>query len=99
MIQAWMFMPLAWMILGSVLLLLELADGSFYIFLPTGIGAWLTAGVLKMQLTNTLFGQVWIDQWTDLAVVFALATGIAMILIRVYVRLRPKSDQGDINQY
>ncbi len=94
-----LFMPMTWLILGAVLLALELLDGSLLFFLPAGLGAWLAAGILKLQLSNQLFGHVWLDSWSDVLVAFAASTAIAMAGVRLYVRLRPGSPQNDINDY
>lgn len=96
------FLPLVWMIFGAVLLSLELLDGSFVVFLPSGLGAWLTAGLLQLQLNGLLFNRVIFDDWSDLVLTFALASIVAIVLVQILVRWRrSKNDHepDDINQY
>ena len=96
------FQPIVWMILGAILLSLELLDGSFIVFLPTGLGAWLTAGFLQMQLQGALFDSVVFDDWSDLLLGFALASIAAIAMVQLLVRKKRFAKDGqsdDINQY
>lgn len=96
------FLPLVWMIFGALLLSLELLDGSFVVFLPSGLGAWLTAGILQLQLKGWLFNWVLFDDWSDLVLAFALLSISAIVVVRAVVRWRrsiPGQQADDINQY
>lgn len=95
-----LFLPFAWLILGAVLLSLELLVGSFVVFLPSGLGAWVTAAALKLQLEDMLFGLLLFSSWSDLLVMFAISTGVSIVLVRYFVHLRKSgTPDDDINQY
>jgi membrane protein implicated in regulation of membrane protease activity len=97
-----LFSPTTWLLLGVTLLLLELVDGSFIIFLPSGLGSWFNALLLKLQLEGMLFDRLVFDSWDDLLVCFALSTGAAIVALRVFVKQRKRgqpSESDDINTY
>ncbi len=97
-----LFSPTTWLLLGVTLLLLELVDGSFILFLPSGLGSWFNALLLKLQLEGMLFDRLVFDSWDDLLVCFALSTGAAIVALRVFVKQRKRgqpSESDDINTY
>ena len=97
-----LFSPTTWLLLGVTLLLLELVDGSFIIFLPSGLGSWFNALLLKLQLEGMLFDRLVFDSWDDLLVCLALSTGAAIVALRVFVKQRKRgqpSESDDINTY
>ena len=96
------FQPYVWLILGVLLLSLELLDGSFSFFLPSGLGAWLTAALLKLQLNGLLFDAVVFDNWSDLLLGFAIASIVAIGAVRILIyrkRSVNSAQSDDINQY
>lgn len=96
------FQPTIWLILGAILLSFELLDGSFSVFLPSGLGAWLTAALLKLQLTGLLFDLVVFDDWSDLLLGFAIASIVAIGTVRIMIyrkRSLNPAESDDINQY
>ncbi len=97
-----LFSPITWLLLGVALLLLELVDGSFIIFLPSGLGSWFNSLLLKLQLEGLLFDRLVFDSWDDLLVCFALSTGAAIAGLRMFVKQRKcgqHSESDDINTY
>lgn len=97
-----LFSPTTWLLLGVTLLLLELVDGSFIIFLPSGLGSWFNALLLKLQLEGMLFDRLVFDSWDDLLVCFALSTGVAIVALRILAKQRKRgqpSKSDDINTY
>lgn len=97
-----LFSPTTWLLLGVTLLLLELVDGSFIIFLPSGLGSWFNSLLLKLQLEGVLFDHLVFDSWDDLLVCFALSTGSAIVALRLFVKQRKRgkpSESDDINTY
>ena len=97
-----LFSPTTWLLLGVALFLFELVDGSFIVFLPSGLGSWVNSLLLKLQLEGVLFDQLVFDSWDDLLVCFALSTGAAVVGLRVFVNQRKRgqlSESDDINTY
>lgn len=92
-------MPIAWMVAGALLLLLELLDGSFVFFLPSGFGAWLTALMLKLQGMGLFFATHPVDAWDEAVLAFALCSALAFAVIRLVVRRKGAGAGPDINQY
>lgn len=95
-----LFLPLVWLIFGVVLLFLELLVGNYAVFLPSGLGAWMTAAALKLQTEEMLFGLLLFSSWSDLIIMFAASTGVSIALVRYLVHLKKnQAPDDDINQY
>lgn len=96
------FQPYAWLIFGAILLALELFEGSFIFFLPTGLGAWITAGLIKLQLNGVLLPLVIFSDWSEVLLGYAIVSIIAIGLVRFITSSRKRrgaSEQDDINKY
>ncbi len=90
-----MFSGNAWLIIGLVLCILELSNGSLIFFLPMGISGLLVGFMLKLQESGSL--PVLISDWFWVATVWAiLALVLSLVLNKVMKR---KDDTSDINQY
>ncbi len=86
----------AWLIIGLVLCILELSNGSLIFFLPMGISGLLVGLLLKLQESGNL--SVLISDWTWVATVWALLA-LALSLLLNRLMKRKKDDTADINQY
>lgn len=86
----------AWLIIGLVLCILELSNGSLIFFLPMGISGLLVGLLLKLQESGNL--SVLISDWTWVATVWALLA-LALSLLLNRLMKRRKDDTADINQY
>ena len=86
----------AWLIIGLVLCILELSNGSLIFFLPMGISGLLVVLLLKLQESGNL--SVLISDWTWVATVWALLA-LALSLLLNRLMKRKKDDTADINQY
>ncbi len=86
----------AWLIIGLVLCILELSNGSLIFFLPMGISGLLVGLLLKLQESGNL--SVLISDWTWVATVWALLALALSLLLNRLMR-RKKDDTADINQY
>ncbi len=81
--------PATWFVIGTILLVIELFDGSLVFFLPTGVAA-LSISVLTLlleigvPLTLVLFA--------GLSLVFFTAT-------RYYMHFQKKDKTKDVNDY
>ena len=86
----------AWLIIGLVLCILELSNGSLIFFLPMGISGLLVGLLLKLQESGNL--SVLISDWTWVATIWALLA-LALSLLLNRLMKRKKDDTADINQY
>ena len=86
----------AWLIIGLILCILELSNGSLIFFLPMGISALIVGLILKLQESGIL--SVLMSDWAWTATVWALLSLVLSLLLNRLMR-RKKDDTADINQY
>jgi membrane protein implicated in regulation of membrane protease activity len=87
-----------WIALGLLLLVIEIFDGSMALFLPSGVGALANAGVLYLQTHGQWVDYLLITRWHEVLLSFAILSGIAVVIIRLFFKPRQTS-KADINDY
>ena len=100
-ITIWLTIPLAWAILGTLLLIFEITmDGSKVFFLPLGLAALVTGLILFVQESGWL--PAMLSQVTSghraLLVFAILGLGFAIILRKI-MRHYHLDDTPDVNDY
>ena len=84
-----------WLIIGLVLAILELSNGSLIFFLPTGASGLLTGLVLKLQESNSI--SVFIDSWSGALTFWAILSFLFALALHKVVQRKEISE--DINDY
>lgn len=84
-----------WLIIGLILILIELFEGSLVVFLPTGISALIVGIILKLQESD--FIPIIFADWLWTSVLWAfLAVGISVLMKNIF---KTKNLDDDINNY
>ena len=95
----YIYNPTLWSIIGLLLILLELTDGSKIFFLPFGLASIANGILIYLQNNGSLNELVILKYWhSPLISLGLLAIGFAVILRLVSSRLK-KDDTSDINEY
>ena len=84
-----------WLIIGLLLAILELTNGTLIFFLPTGASGLLTGLVLKMQESGSL--PILLDSWSGALTLCAILSFILSLGLNFIVKRKETSD--DINDY
>ena len=84
-----------WLIIGLLLAILELTNGTLIFFLPTGASGLLTGLVLKMQESGSL--PILLDRWAGALTLWAILSFILSLALNFIVKRKETSD--DINDY
>lgn len=84
-----------WIIIGLVLCVLELANGSLVFFLPTGLSSFSMGAILKLQ-ENSVTPEIFND-WYYIIIVWLIMSLLFALLLRKY--FRRESTEDDINKY
>ena len=84
-----------WLIIGLLLAILELTNGTLIFFLPTGASGLLTGLVLKMQESGSL--PILLDGWSGALTLWAILSFILSLALNFIVKRKETSD--DINDY
>ncbi|MAA92606.1 MAG: hypothetical protein CMQ57_03670 [Gammaproteobacteria bacterium] len=84
-----------WIILGLILCVLELANGSLVFFLPTGLSSFFLGALLKLQ-ENSVIPEIF-DDWYYIIIVWLIISLMFALLLRKY--FRRESTEDDINKY
>ena len=84
-----------WLIIGLLLAILELTNGTLIFFLPTGASGLLTGLVLKMQESGSL--PILLDSWSGALTFWAILSFILSLCLNFIVKRKETSD--DINDY
>ena len=84
-----------WLIIGLLLAILELTNGTLIFFLPTGASGLLTGLVLKMQESGSL--PILLDCWSGDLTFWAILSFILSLGLNFIVKRKETSD--DINDY
>ena len=95
----YIFNPTLWSILGLILIVLELTDGSKIFFLPFGLAS-IANGILIYFQNNGSFNEtIILKYWhSPLISVGLLAIAFALIL-RLLSSQKKDDDSSDINEY
>jgi membrane protein implicated in regulation of membrane protease activity len=84
-----------WLIIGLLLAILELSNGSLIFFLPTGASGLLTGVVLKLQESDSI--TVFINGWSGALTFWAIISFIFALVLHKVVQRKETSE--DINNY
>ena len=95
----YIYNPTLWAIVGVILVLLELSDGSKIFFLPLGLASISTGIIVYLQNTGSFNDLILLKYWlSPLLSLAALALFYAFILRLFSSRLK-NDDNSDINEY
>ena len=84
-----------WLMIGLLLAILELTNGTLIFFLPTGASGLLTGLVLKLQESGSL--PILLDSWSGALTLWAI---LSLILsLAVNFNGKRKKNYDDINDY
>ncbi len=98
MISVWLLQFEIWIIIGIILILLELSDGSAIFFLPLGIGALILSLYIYLSNIEVISQNLVIGTWYFALVVWSIISLITSILISL-MRKKYSNDTPDINDY
>ena len=84
-----------WLIIGLILAILELTNGTLIVFLPTGLSELLTGLVLKLQENETL--SILLKDWAITLTFWAIISLLLSLALNFLVKKRMTSK--DINTY
>ena len=85
--------PDVWLVVGTLLIIVEIFVGSLVLFLPLGIAGMFVGIIFKLQIN---FDFIIISSWAYALVLWGIISLILSLLIQKYF----KKDNGkDINSY
>ena len=95
MVEEFLFSANAWLIIGLILAIIELTNGTLIIFLPMGVSGLFTGLLLKLQENGTLSDLI--GSWSS-ALVFWAVVSLGLSLLLNYI-VKKKQITKDINDY
>jgi len=95
MIEEFLFSGNVWLIIGLILAIIELTNGTLIIFLPMGVSGLFTGLLLKLQENGTLSNLI--DSWSS-ALIFWAVVSLGLSLLLNYI-VKKKQITKDINDY
>jgi membrane protein implicated in regulation of membrane protease activity len=98
MTESLIFRPEFWATIGILLMILDITVGLDFFALAFGCGGLLTALILVLDAPDGNSALFALDDWTDVALVFGLASLLSLFPLR-YFLFRRYREQGDINKY
>ena len=84
-----------WLMIGLLLAILELTNGTLIFFLPTGVSGLLTGLILKLQESGSL--PILVDSWSVALTLWAILSLILSLALNFIVKRKETSE--DINDY
>ncbi len=84
-----------WLMIGLLLAILELTNGTLIFFLPTGVSGLLTGLILKLQESGSL--PILMDSWSGALTLWAILSLILSLALNFIVKRKETSE--DINDY
>ncbi len=84
-----------WLMIGLLLAILELTNGTLIFFLPTGVSGLLTGLILKLQESESL--PILVDSWSGALTLWAILSLILSLALNFIVKRKETSE--DINDY
>ena len=94
-IEALLYSGNVWLIIGLILAILEITNGTLIVFLPTGLSGLLTGLVLKLQENETL--NIFLKDWAITLTFWAIISLLLSLALNFLVKKRMTSK--DINTY
>ena len=95
----YIYNPTLWGILGLILILLELTDGSKIFFLPFGLASIANGALIYFQNSGSFNELVILKYWHSPLISVSLFAVIFAILLRLFSSQQKKDDTSDINKY
>ena len=101
-IASWAYQPQVWVIVGLILVVLEVTDGSAIFFLPMGIGAELMA-LWIFTFNEGVLPEKWMPtNWYWLLAIWIVISLLATVTLARYKKFKASRDENsidDINNY
>ena len=85
--------PDVWLVIGTLLIIVEIFIGSLVLFLPVGIAGMCVGIIFKLQIN---FDFIIISSWAYALVLWGIISLILSLLIQKYFK---KENGKDINSY
>ena len=85
--------PDVWLVIGTLLIIVEIFIGSLVLFLPVGIAGMVVGVIFKLQIN---FDFIIISSWAYALVLWGIISLILSLLIQKYFK---KENGKDINSY
>ena len=85
--------PDVWLVIGTLLIIVEIFIGSLVLFLPVGIAGMCVGVIFKLQIN---FDFIIISSWAYALVLWGIISLILSLLIQKYFK---KENGKDINSY
>jgi membrane protein implicated in regulation of membrane protease activity len=85
--------PDVWLVVGTLLIIVEIFVGSLVLFLPLGIAGMFVGIIFKLQIN---FDFIIISSWAYALVLWGIISLILSLLIQKYFK---KDDNKDVNSY
>ena len=95
MIEEFLFSGNVWLIIGLVLAIKELTNGTLIVFLPMGVSGLFTGLLLKLQENGTLSNLI--DSWSS-ALIFWAVISLALSFLLNFI-VKKKQVTKDVNDY
>ena len=95
MVEEFLFSANVWLIIGLILAIIELTNGTLIIFLPMGVSGLFTGFLLKLQENGTLSNLI--GSWSS-ALIFWAVVSLGLSLLLNYI-VKKKQITKDINDY
>ena len=95
MIEEFLFSGNVWLIIGLVLAIKELTNGTLIVFLPMGVSGLFTGLLLKLQENGTLSNLI--DSWSS-ALIFWAVVSLALSFLLNFI-VKKKQVTKDVNDY
>tara|TARA_B100001559_G_scaffold305539_1_gene295923 strand:+ start:421 stop:708 length:288 start_codon:yes stop_codon:yes gene_type:complete len=95
MIEVFLFSGDVWLIIGLILAIMELSNGTLIVFLPMGVSGLLTGALLKLQENETLSSLI--DSWSSALIFWAVVSLALSLLLNLVVK--KKQVTKDVNDY
>ena len=95
MIEELLYSGNVWLIIGLVLAIIELSNGTLIVFLPMGISGLIIGLILKVQENGSL--SIILDSWSSTLVIWGLVSLVLSLLLNFIVK--KKENTKDVNDY
>jgi membrane protein implicated in regulation of membrane protease activity len=95
MVEEFLFSGNVWLIIGLILAIIELSNGTLIVFLPMGFSGLLTGLLLKLQENGTLSNLI--ESWSS-ALIFWAVVSFALSLLLNFI-VKKKQVTKDVNDY
>ncbi|MBL32962.1 MAG: hypothetical protein CMD79_03700 [Gammaproteobacteria bacterium] len=95
MIEELLYSGNVWLIIGLLLAIIELSNGTLIVFLPMGISGLITGLILKLQENGNL--SIILDSWSFTLVIWGLVSLVLSLLLNFIVK--KKENAKDVNNY